>query len=105
MPITPISDWMMALEPIGWTINLILSSLGMADIFQLFFYVKDKDHVAFDIPLSGCTAKDKENHGGFWVFSDYWGNGLCFFPTWQSIFDNRLMTLKKIQNPSYACDR
>ena len=97
MPITPIADWMMTLEPIGWTINLISLLWVWLIFFSCSFYVKDKDHVAFDILYQAAPPKIKKI---MVVFGSSLIIGVmvyAFLPTWKSIFDNRLMTIKKIQ--------
>ena len=49
MPIPPIHDWMMALEPIGWTVNLISLLWVWLIFFGCAFFVRESDHVAFDV--------------------------------------------------------
>ena len=52
MPIPPIHDWMMALEPIGWTVNLISLLWVWLIFFGCAFFVRESDHVAFDVSMS-----------------------------------------------------
>ena len=97
MPIPPIHDWMMALVPIGWTVNLISLLWVWLIFFGCAFFVRESDHVAFDV--------------FFQALSRFWQRYLAmttalimvaamlysFGPTWDAIFGSRLMELKKIQ--------
>ena len=97
MPIQPIHNWMIALEPIGWTVNLISLLWVWLIFFGCAFFVRESDHVAFDL--------------FFQTLSRYWQRYLAmatalimvaamlysFGPTWDAIFGSRLMELKKIQ--------
>ena len=97
MPIQPIHNWMIALEPIGWTVNLISLLWVWLIFFGCAFFVRESDHVAFDL--------------FFQSLSRYWQRYLAmatalimvaamlysFGPTWDAIFGSRLMELKKIQ--------
>ena len=97
MPIAPIADWMMTLEPIGWTINLISLLWVWLIFFGCSFFVKDKDHVAFDILYQAAPPKIKKIMVVIGSSLIIGATVYAFFPTWEAIFDNRLMTLKKIQ--------
>ena len=85
MPVTPIYDWMIALEPIGWTVNLISLLWVWLIFFGCAFFVRDGDHVAFDI-FSGAVAflaalprhGNSADHGS--------SDGLFLRPTWEAIF-------------------
>ena len=97
MPIQSIHNWMIALEPIGWTVNLISLLWVWLIFFGCAFFVRESDHVAFDL--------------FFQTLSRYWQRYLAmatalimvaamlysFGPTWDAIFGSRLMELKKIQ--------
>ena len=97
MPITPIADWMMALEPIGWTINLISFLWVWLIFFSCSFFLKDKDHVAFDILYQAAPPNIKKLMGLIGSSLIIAAMAYAFIPTWDAIFDNRLMTLKKLQ--------
>ena len=72
-------------------------SLGLADIFQLLFFLKDKDHVAFDILYQAAPPNIKKLMGLIGSSLIIATMAYAFIPTWDAIFDNRLMTLKKLQ--------
>lgn len=97
MPIPPVSEWMMSLEPIGWTINLISLLWVWLIFFGCSFFVKDKDHVAFDILYQAASQRMQKVMvfaGSIFILGAML---YSFSATWDAVFDNRLMTLKKIQ--------
>lgn len=97
MPIPALSDWMGGLEPIGWTVNLISLMWVWLIFFGCAFFVRERDHVAFDVFYQAARPKLRRMMAlasaaliiGIMVYS--------FVPTWEAIFGNRLMELKKIQ--------
>lgn len=97
MPIPPLAEWMAAMQPIGWTVNLISLIWVWVIFFGCAFFVRQKDHVAFDIfylalPRSGRAALSVLGAIiliGVMLYS--------FGPTWDAIMGSRLMELKKIQ--------
>lgn len=97
MPIPPVSNWMQNLEPLGWTVNLISLLWVWAVFFGGAFIVKSKDHVTFDILY---LSAPKPMRRIFAVLSAIGVIAVLLYalpPTWDSIFANRLMELKKIQ--------
>ena len=97
MPIAPVADWMLTLEPIGWTVNLISLLWVWLIFFGCSFFVKDKDHVAFDIIYQAVPPKVQKI---MLVIASLIIAGamlVSFMPTWEAIFGSRLMELKKIQ--------
>ena len=97
MPIPPIADWMSSLEPIGWTVNLISLLWVWIIFFGCSFFVRERDHVAFDIVYHAMPAGGRKILAiagsviliGVFAYS--------FLPTWDAIMGSRLMELKKIQ--------
>ena len=92
-----ISSWMNNLEPIGWTVNLISLLWVWIIFFGCAFFVRDREHVVFDILFFAVSKKFQK------IFSFIIALFLAsimlysFGPTWDAVFDNRLMELKKIQ--------
>ena len=97
MPISPVADWMLTLEPIGWTVNLISLLWVWLIFFGCSFFVKDKDHVAFDIIYQAVPPKAQKAMlvAGSLIIAG--AMFVSFVPTWEAIFGSRLMELKKIQ--------
>jgi|TARA_B100002019_G_scaffold276411_1_gene275212 C4-dicarboxylate transporter DctQ subunit len=85
------------LEPIGWTVNLISLLWVWIIFFGCAFFVRDREHVVFDILFFAVSKKFQK------IFSFIIALFLAsimlysFGPTWDAVFDNRLMELKKIQ--------
>ena len=97
MPVPPLHDWMMALEPIGWTVNLI-SLLWVWLIFLgCAFFVRESDHVAFDV-FYQALPQSWQRYFALAAAAIMAAVMLYSFgPTWEAIFGSRLMELKKIQ--------
>jgi TRAP-type C4-dicarboxylate transport system permease small subunit len=97
MPVPVLADWMANLEPIGWTVNLISLMWVWLIFFGCAFFVRDHEHVAFDIFFQAASPGRRRVMAllsaaliiGTMVYS--------FGPTWDAIFASRLMELKKIQ--------
>ncbi|EBA16105.1 Tripartite ATP-independent periplasmic transporter, DctQ component [Roseobacter sp. SK209-2-6] len=97
MPIPPISNWMVSLEPIGWTVNLISLLWVWIVFFGCAFIVKERDHVTFDV-LYLATPRRTQRILALVSALGLIAAMLYSFPaTWDAIFGNRLMELKKIQ--------
>ena len=97
VPINFIAEWMMTLQPIGWTINLISLLWVWLIFFSCAFFVKDKDHVAFDVLFFAAPAFGQKIMlllGSFCMIAIML---YSFGPTWDFVFGSRLMELKKIQ--------
>jgi len=97
VPIPQLADWMMTLEPIGWTINLISLLWVWLIFFGCSFFVKDKDHVAFDILYQAVSPQTQKIMAVVGACLIIGAMVTAFLPTWEAIFNNRLMALKKIQ--------
>ena len=97
MPIEQLSNWMLTVEPIGWTINLISLLWVWLIFFGCSFVVRERDHVTFDILY--LALPDHLRRIAIiivsltMIFALLWS----FLPTWDAIFGSRLMELKKIQ--------
>ena len=97
MPIPIISDWMMVLEPIGWTVNLISLLWVWLIFFGCAFFVRDGDHVAFDIFFQALSRSWQRYLAMATAIIMVAVMLYSFVPTWDAIFGSRLMELKKIQ--------
>ncbi len=100
MPIAPVASWMSAMEPIGWTVNLISLIWVWLIFFGCSFLVTEKEHVAFDIIYQ--TVSDKARRVLAIIGAVIVIGMMCysFLPTWDAIMSSRLMELKKIQTLS-----
>ena len=97
MPIPPIHDWMMALEPIGWTVNLISLLWVWLIFFGCAFFVRESDHVAFDVFFQALSRSWQRYFAMATALIMVVAMLYSFDPTWDAIFGSRLMELKKIQ--------
>ena len=97
MPIPPIHDWMMALEPIGWTVNLISLLWVWLIFFGCAFFVRESDHVAFDVFFQALSRSWQRYLAMATALIMVAAMLYSFGPTWDAIFGSRLMELKKIQ--------
>ena len=97
MPIPPIHDWMMALEPIGWTVNLISLLWVWLIFFGCAFFVRESDHVAFDVFFQALSRSWQRYLAMTTALIMVAAMLYSFGPTWDAIFGSRLMELKKIQ--------
>tara|TARA_Y100001934_G_scaffold252943_1_gene317524 strand:+ start:703 stop:1299 length:597 start_codon:yes stop_codon:yes gene_type:complete len=97
MPNEQISNWMLTVEPVGWTINLISLLWVWLIFFGCSFVVRERDHVTFDILYQALPEHLRRIAiivvSLITIFALLWS----FLPTWDSIFGSRLMDLKKIQ--------
>lgn len=97
MPVTPIYDWMIALEPIGWTVNLISLLWVWLIFFGCAFFVRESDHVAFDVFFQALSRSWQRYFAMATALIMVVAMLYSFGPTWDAIFGSRLMELKKIQ--------
>ena len=97
MPIPPIADWMVSLQPLGWTVNLISLLWVWVVFFGASFIVQRRNHVTFDVLYLAAPPKIQR------ILSVISALGLIAVMVyalpamWDAVFDNRLMDLKKIQ--------
>ena len=97
MPIQPIHNWMIALEPIGWTVNLISLLWVWLIFFGCAFFVRESDHVAFDLFFQALSRSWQRYLAMATALIMVAAMLYSFGPTWDAIFGSRLMELKKIQ--------
>ena len=97
MPIPPISDWMASLQPIGWTVNLISLLWVWAVFFGCAFVVRDRDHVTFDVLYLALPKGGRRILAYLSAICVVAGMLYALPATWDAVFANRLMELKKIQ--------
>ncbi len=100
MPIAPVTSWMSAMEPIGWTVNLISLIWVWLIFFGCSFLVNEKEHVAFDIIYQAVSDKARRVLAIIGAVIVIGMMGYSFLPTWDAIMSSRLMELKKIQTLS-----
>jgi len=97
MPIPSISDWMAEMEPLRWSVYLISLLWVWLIFFSCSFFVRDRDHVVFDIIYQSLPTGGRKVLAiagavllvGFMVYS--------FVPTYEALWSSRLMELKKLQ--------
>ena len=97
VPFSFISDWMLSLKPVGWTVNLISLLWVWVIFFSCSFFVKDRDHVRFDIIFYALSNKHRHYLKLFGAVLMVGAFAYSFGPSWDAIFGSRLMELKKLQ--------
>lgn len=97
IPIQSIHDWMITLEPIGWTVNLISLLWVWLISFGCAFLVRESDHVAFDVFFQALSRSWQRYLAIVTALIMVVAMLYSFGPTWDAIFGSRLMELKKIQ--------
>ena len=91
---------MSSLEPIGWTVNLISLLWVWIVFFGAAFIVRPRDQVTFDVLYLAMPYKTRRimaicSAVGLLAVMVY-----SFPATWDFVFANRLLELKKIQTLS-----
>ena len=85
------------LEPIGWSVVLISLLWVFVIFFGCAFVVREKDHVTFDILYLAAPLAVRRVlaliTAGLIIAAMLW----ALPSVWETVFDNRLMNLKKIQ--------
>jgi TRAP-type C4-dicarboxylate transport system permease small subunit len=97
IPLPIISDWMNSLQPIGWTVNLISVLWVWIIFFGCSFFVRDGEHVVFDLLVFAVPPKIQKIFLTIVALFMITIMLYSFGPTWDAIFGSRLMELKKIQ--------
>lgn len=97
MPISFISERMSALQPVGWTVNLISLLWVWVIFFSCSFFVKNHDHVRFDIIFYALSSRHRHYLKLFGAVLMVGAFAYSFGPSWDAIFGSRLMELKKLQ--------
>ena len=100
MPIPSISEWMLTLEPIGWTVNLISLLWVWIIFFGCSFFVNEKDHVTFDVLYLAMPRRGRQILALITAVIMIAVMLYSYGPTWDVIMNSRLMELKKIQTLS-----
>jgi C4-dicarboxylate transporter DctQ subunit len=100
MPLQSLADWMSALQPIGCTVNLISLMWVWIIFFGCAFFVRERDHVAFDIVYNAVPRGARRVLALSSALIVIAVMAYSFGPTWDAIMGSRLMELKKIQTLS-----
>jgi len=99
-PVSAVETYMASLVPIGWTVNLI-SLLWVWLIFVgCSFALQDRDHVTFDIFYNSVPLRWRRVFAFVTVGLLMGVFAYALGPTFDTVFNNRLMELKKIQTLS-----
>ena len=96
-PVEPIQHWMQSLVPIGWTVNLISLLWVWLIFFSCSFFVREKDHVVFDVLVDVLPKTWRRIMASVTSLFLVGIMLYAFQPTYDAIFGSRLMDLKKIQ--------
>jgi len=99
-PVDSLQSWMQSLVPIGWTINLISLLWVWLIFFGCSFIVRDRDHVIFDVFFNAVTPRVRRLFALATAVLLIVVMIYAFGPTYDAIFESRLMQLKKIQTLS-----
>ena len=97
MPIPSLSEWMLTLKPVGWTVNLISLLWVYVVFWGSSFIVKERDHVTFDILYIATPPKIQRVLAFISSFIIIAIMVYSLPAIWDLVFQNRLMDLKKIQ--------
>ena len=97
MPIPSVSEWMAEMEPLRWSVYLISLLWVWIIFFSCAFFVRDRDHVVFDIIYHAMPRGGRKVLAilgaivmiGFMIYS--------FLPSFEALWASRLMELKKLQ--------
>ena len=85
------------LEPIGWSVVLISLLWVFVIFFGCSFIVREPDHVAFDVLYFAATPKIRKVLALITAILMVVALVYSLPAVWESVFNNRLMELKKIQ--------
>ena len=85
------------LEPIGWSVVLISLLWVFVIFFGCAFIVRESDHVAFDIVYLAVPQKVRKVLALITALLMVVAMLYALPPTWERVFQNRLMDLKSIQ--------
>ena len=85
------------LEPIGWSVVLISLLWVFVIFFGCAFIVRESDHVAFDIVYLAVPRKGRRILALITAVLMVAAMLYALPPTWERVFQNRLMDLKSIQ--------
>jgi C4-dicarboxylate transporter DctQ subunit len=85
------------LEPIGWSVVLISLLWVFVIFFGCSFIVRESDHVTFDIIYLGVSRPVRKILALITAVLMVAAMLYSLPAVWETVFDNRLMNLKKIQ--------
>ena len=85
------------LEPIGWSVVLISLLWVFVIFFGCAFIVRESDHVAFDIVYLAVAPRARKILALITAVLMVAAMLYALPPTWERVFQNRLMDLKSIQ--------
>jgi C4-dicarboxylate transporter DctQ subunit len=85
------------LEPIGWSVVLISLLWVFVIFFGCAFIVREKDHVTFDVLYLAAPRPVRRVLALITAVLMIAAMVWAFPAVWETVFDNRLMNLKKIQ--------
>ena len=85
------------LEPIGWSVVLISLLWVFVIFFGCAFIVHESDHVAFDVLYLGVPGPVRKVFALITAVLMIAAMLYSLPAVWETVFDNRLMNLKKIQ--------
>ena len=85
------------LEPIGWSVVLISLLWVFVIFFGCSFIVRESDHVTFDVLYLGVPSPVRKVFALITAVLMIVAMLYSLPAVWETVFDNRLMNLKKIQ--------
>ena len=85
------------LEPIGWSVVLISLLWVFVIFFGCSFVVRESDHVTFDVLYLGVPRPARKILALITAVLMVVAMLYALPSMWETVFENRLMTLKKIQ--------
>ena len=85
------------LEPIGWSVVLISLLWVFVIFFGCAFIVRESDHVTFDVLYLGVPRQVRKVLALITAVLMIIAMLYSLPAVWETVFDNRLMNLKKIQ--------
>lgn len=85
------------LEPIGWSVVLISLLWVFVIFFGCAFIVRESDHVTFDVLYLGVSRPARKILALITAVVMIAAMLYSLPAMWETVFDNRLMNLKKIQ--------
>ena len=85
------------LEPIGWSVVLISLLWVFVIFFGCAFIVRESDHVTFDVLYLGVPRQVRKILALITAILMIVAMLYSLPAVWETVFDNRLMNLKKIQ--------
>jgi C4-dicarboxylate transporter DctQ subunit len=97
VPVQSLSMWMSEIEPLRWTVYLISLIWVWLIFFGCSFFVRERDHVAFDIFYQAAKPRLRKVLSVLGAVILIATMLFSLPATWDAIMANRLMELKKLQ--------